>query len=90
MQKEQILSIAAKYRKLAASLESHDEEKAYKYDSFADDIEDNIDIYEDEYYQTEEDLLDDFNEAQAEIDYQWKTMFPDGDNDDAITDFLTN
>ena len=88
MQKDQIQEIITKYRKLAAA--SCDDEKIYKYERFADFIEENIEIYEDdEYCESEEDMLDSFNEAEAEIDAQWAAMFPEGDDDDSITDYLT-
>jgi hypothetical protein len=90
MEKEQINSIIAKYRKLSGSAYGRDEYKAWKYDHFADYIEDNKDLYEDDYYEAEEDLLTDYNEANAEVDDEWEMMFPEGDDDDSITDFLTN
>jgi hypothetical protein len=88
MQKEEIEKIAAKYRRLAGSIESYDEEKANNYMRFADFIEENNDV-EDDDDDTEEELFDKFNEAEAEYDAQWDSMFPDGDDDDSITDFLT-
>ena len=49
-----------------------------------------IKIFEDdEYCETEEHLIDNFNEVEAEVDAQWDSMFPEGDDDDSITDFLT-
>ncbi|MDR2970683.1 MAG: hypothetical protein LBU83_01960 [Bacteroidales bacterium] len=87
MQKEEIEAIIAKYQNLAGTT---DDEKAAQYERFAGYIEENITIFEDDdYYETEEDLLDDFNAAVAEIDAQWEAMFPEGDEDDSITDFLT-
>ena len=89
MQRYQIQEIITKYRKLAGT--SYDEEN--KYERFADFIEDNIEIYEDdedgEYCDTEKNLLERFKEAEDEIDAQWAAMFPEGDDDDAITDYLT-
>jgi hypothetical protein len=89
MKKEQIQAIAEKYRKLACKIEPDDEEKAYEYERFADFIEDNIDIYDDDDYESEADLLTDYNESEAEVDAQWDNIFPEGDEDDSITDFLT-
>ena len=89
MQKQDLNSIIAKYRKLAGS--SYDDDKIYRYERFADHVEDNFQLFEeDDYYETEEDLLDDFNEQESEIDAQWENMFSEGDDDDAITDFLTD
>jgi len=88
MQREEIEKIIAKYRKLANA--SFDDDKIYQYERFADFVEDNIEIYEDdEYCETEEYLIDNFNEVEAEVDAQWDAMFPEGDDDDSITDFLT-
>ena len=87
MQRDQIEKIITKYRNLAAS--SCDDEKIYRNERFADYVEDNIEIFEDdEYCETEDDLMDSFNEAEAEIDAQWDAMFPEGDDDDSITDYL--
>jgi hypothetical protein len=88
MQKEQVQAIAEKYRKLASSTEQYDDEKANNYERFADYIEEN-DYFEDDYYETEEDLLNDFNETETEIDDAWEMLFPEGDEDDSITDFMT-
>ena len=89
MQKEEIEGIIAKYRKLAGS--GCDDDSMYQYERFANYVEGNFKLFEeDDYYETEEDLLDDFKEAELEIDAQWESMFPHGDEDDSITDFLTN
>jgi hypothetical protein len=87
MQTKELKIIASKYRKLAGSV--YDEEKANKYELFADYIEENDYRFEDDDYETEEDILNDFNEEAAEIEAQWDDMFPEGDDDDSITDFLT-
>jgi len=44
---------------------------------------------EDEFYETKEDLLDSFKQAESADDAQWDSMFPEGDDDDSITDYLT-
>ena len=81
MQKQDLNSIIAKYRKLAGS--SCDDEKLYRYERFVDHVENNFQLFEeDEYYETEEDLLNDFIEQEAEIDAQWENMFPEGRDDD--------
>ena len=89
MQKQELEAIIAKYRKLAGS--TIDGEKAAQYDLFARHVENNFELFEeDDYYEAEEDLLNDFNEQESEIDAQWESMFPEGDDDDSITDFLTD
>lgn len=86
MQKEELEGIIAKYRNLAGGCD----DKCYQYDRFADFMEDNIEIFEeDESFETEKDLMDYFNEVEEEVDAQWDSMFPEGDDDDSITDFLT-
>ena len=88
MQKEEIEKVIAKYRKKAGSI--YDDEKSRQYEDFADYIEDNIEMYEEnERYETEEDLLDDYHEVEAETDAQWESMFPEGDDDDSVTDYVT-
>jgi hypothetical protein len=91
MKKEEIKDIVAKYRKLATK--SHiqlDNEKGDNYDLIAVHIEDNIERFaEDDSYETEEDLLNDFNETESEYYAQLDAMFPNGDDDDSITDYLT-
>jgi len=90
MQKGEIEKVIKKYRKLASS--SLDEEKSHHYENFADYIEENIEHFEeDEYYENEEDLLSDFQEDDTEIDAQWESLFSeDDDEDDSITDYLTD
>ncbi|MDR1895387.1 MAG: hypothetical protein LBR10_01180 [Prevotellaceae bacterium] len=93
MQREEIERIIAKYRKLAGSLCCTNEEKSSRYDEFADYIADeyNIERYEeeDDDYETEQDLWDDYNEAVSSEEAAWELMFPNGDDDDAITDYVT-
>ena len=88
MQREEIEGIISKYRKLANA--SWDEEKIFQYERFADFVEENIEYFEDEdYYETEKYLIEYFNEVESEVDAQWNNMFPEGDDDDSITDYLT-
>jgi hypothetical protein len=87
MQKQEIAKIINKYRNFAHS--SDDEEKSHHYEQFADYVEDNFDLFEEnDFYETEEDLFDSFQQAESEIDAQWDSMFPEGDDDDSITDYL--
>lgn len=98
--KEILNSIVNKYRELATKTLQFDDEKANKYERFADFIEDNMDEfiesysnkdYEDyEESEIEKELLEIFNEQEGEIDAQRDSMFPEGDEDDSITDWLTD
>ncbi|MDR2027018.1 MAG: hypothetical protein LBQ01_05585 [Prevotellaceae bacterium] len=90
MTRNKISEIAVKYRKLAASMD--ETENRYNYERFADYIEENGYIFEDDYYETEEKLFEYFNEintGDAEVNAQWNIMFPER-YDDSITDFLSN
>jgi len=81
MNKEEIEKVIKKYRKLAGS--TFDNEKTHHYEHFADYIEENIENFEeDDYYDSEEDLLDAYHEVESEINAQWDTMFPENDDDD--------
>jgi len=86
MQRKEIIKIITKYRNLSTS--SCDDEDFFG--RFSDYIEDYMELFEeDEFYETEEDLLDSFKRADSEDDAQWDSMFPEGDDDDSITDYLT-
>lgn len=81
MKRKEILIIADKYRKLAYSGKILDDDLVGRYERFADFIEEN-DYLEDEFYETEKDLLDHFKEVEEEDDYQWHSMFPNNDDFD--------
>ena len=88
MQREEIENIISKYRKLANA--SCDDEKIFQYERFADFVEEEIEYFEDdEYYETEKDLIEYFNEVESEVDTQWNNMFPEGNDDDSVTDYMT-
>ena len=77
MHQDQIYQIITKYQNLAAA--SCDDDQIHQYERFALYLEENLEIFEDDkYYQTEEDLLDDFHAVIAEFDEH----YPAGDNDD--------
>ena len=87
MHRKQIIKIITKYRNLSTSC--YDDEDFFG--RFADYIEDNMELFdENEFYETEEDLLESFKQAGSEDDAQWDSMFPEGDDDDSITDYLTS
>ena len=83
MKKQDLESIIAKYRKFAGSLLN--DEEASEYYRFADYVEDYLEQFEDhEFYETEEDLLRDFNEAESEIDPLWEDLYPIDDDDNSM------
>ena len=91
MNRIEIETIIAKYRRFSNMLSSeHDEEDAHNVDHLADYLEENIEIFEDDSYETEEDILEDYKEIMEEFGMQWDIMFPIGDEDDSITDYLTD
>ena len=80
MQRKEIEKIIAKYEKLSASTYPHDEKKAHRYEHIARFIEENIDLFEEGDYESEDDLLDDYNEVEADMEFQRKNMFPEDDD----------
>lgn len=87
MNRNELLRIAEKYKSLSSELERFGEEKAHEYGMFSDWIEDNIDTFDED--DMEEDLLVLFKEQLDANETMWDIMFPEGDEDDSITDFLT-
>jgi hypothetical protein len=70
MQKEEIEKIIDKYRKL--SLSNIDEKKAHKYERFVYFIEENFEIFEeDEYYETEKELMENFEEVESDTSFEY-------------------
>ena len=73
MQRKEIIKLITKYRTLSTS--SCDDEDFFG--RFADYLEDNMELFEeDEFYETEEDLLDSFKQAESKYDAIWDSMFP--------------
>ena len=69
MKKEEIEDLIAKYRKKSSQELRYGADKCAYFERVADNIEDNLHIYiDDDFYKTEEDILDDVNEGFAEID----------------------
>lgn len=81
MERKEILIIADKYRKLAYSGRILDEDLLGRYERFADFIEEN-DYLEDEFYETEKDLLEHFKEVEEEDEHQRHSMSQDNDDFD--------
>ena len=68
MEKVQINSIIEKFRKTSGQEYKYGADKCDYYERVADYIEDNIDTYEDDSYETEEDIIDDVKESFAQVD----------------------
>ena len=68
MEREQIESIIEKYRRKSSQYRRYTEDKCAYFEQVADQIEDNLFIYLDDCFETEEDILDDVKETFAEFD----------------------
>lgn len=89
MTREELDETIEKYRNLSIKLYPEDEVKSYQYDQFSSWLEDNIEFYDnDENNDDEEDLWFQFKEQMQESE-NFDDMFPEGDEDDSITDWIT-
>ena len=84
MIKEELEQIIEKYRHLSIKFESRDEEKSQQYERFAEWVKDNINTFE--YIYDEKELWELFLDYHDE---DLDSMFPEGDEDDSITDWMT-
>ena len=93
MEKEELEKIIKKYNKLGYRYDPHDEEKGRYYCDVAEYIEDNLDRYLDEFYETEEDVISDVKEVFDASEYMLDIMFHRdedfNDEDDGIGSFLS-
>jgi hypothetical protein len=82
MKKEQLIGIISKYRKLSeAASKERKQDKAQEMEEFADFVEENMDLYQDDAYQRETELWEDY-EAVSTGSSPFEDAFSDGDNDD--------
>ena len=68
MEREQIESIIEKYRRKSSQERRYGPAKCFFFEQVADQIEDNIDEYLDDSYETEDDILFNVKEVFQEID----------------------
>lgn len=68
MKKENIETIIEKFKRMSGQERKYGADKCAFLERVAGQIEDNIDIYEDDYYETEEDIIDDVKESFAQVD----------------------
>ena len=68
MKKENIETIIEKFKRMSGQERKYGADKCAFFERVAGQIEDNIDIYEDDYYETEEDIIDDVKESFAQVD----------------------
>ena len=68
MNRKQIDELIEKYRKMSTQELKYGEEKCAYYDRLAGQIEESFDAYLDDFYETEEDIINSINEQFAEAD----------------------
>jgi hypothetical protein len=68
MNRKQIDELIEKYRKMSTQELKYGEEKCAYYDRLAGQIEESFDEYFDDFYETEEDIINSINEQFADVD----------------------
>ena len=68
MERVQLNEFIEKYRKMSTQELKYGEEKCAYYDRLAGQIEESFDEYLDDFYETEEDIIDSINEQFADVD----------------------
>ncbi|MEI7502989.1 MAG: hypothetical protein WCJ61_06865 [Paludibacter sp.] len=86
MTKEELEEIVVEFREKSSQASLEDETEAAQLDRFADWVESDIENFDD--VEDKEELWELFLEVHDE-EAVWDAMFPDGDDDDSITDYLT-
>lgn len=68
MERVQLNELIEKYRKMSTQELKNGEEKCAYYDRLAGQIEESFDEYLDDFYETEEDIINSINEQFADVD----------------------
>ena len=68
MERKQINGLIEKYRKMSTQELKYGEEKCACFDRLAGQIEDSFDEYLDDFYETEDDVINDIKESFYEVD----------------------
>jgi hypothetical protein len=68
MERQQINELIEKYRKMSNQEPMYGEEKCAYFDRVAGQIEESFDEFLDDFYETEEDIIDSINEQFADVD----------------------
>jgi hypothetical protein len=89
MTEEELLQLIEKYKNLSIEYEPDDEEASMAYERFAEFLEDYPQHSGLSDNDDEENLWENFKEAEAEVGNYWDVAFPEGDDDDSMTDYLT-
>ena len=89
MTEEELRQLIEKYKDLSSECEPEDEEKSRAYERFAEFLEGYPGHSGLSDFENEENLWENFKEAEAEVGNYWEDVVPEGDDDDSITDYLT-
>lgn len=68
MERKEIKELIEKYRRMSQQERRYGAEKCAFFERVADQIEDNIYSYEDDSFESKEDIINDVREAFAEVD----------------------
>ena len=68
MERKEIKELIEKYRRMSQQERRYGAEKCAFFERVADQIEDNIYSYEDDSFESQEDIINDVREAFAEVD----------------------
>lgn len=68
MERQQINELIEKYRKMSNQEPMYGEEKCAYFDRVAGQIEESFDEFLDDFYETEEDIIDSINEQFADVE----------------------
>ncbi len=71
MERHQIDALIEKYRKKSNQELKYGEEKCAYFDRVAGQIEDSFDEYLDDFYETEDDIINDIKEQFGEVDCEY-------------------
>jgi hypothetical protein len=90
MTEEELLQLIEKYKKVSIQFEPEDEEKSMVCERFAGFLKDYPHHSGLSDSDTKENLWENFKEAEAEVGNYWEGAFPEGVDEDEITDWLTD
>ena len=77
MEREEIKKLIEELRRKSGQERRYGAEKCADFDRIAGQIEDYIDTYEDDRFETEKDIIDDVKEAFDEVDRFWDDIDED-------------
>lgn len=75
MERKEIKELIEKYRRMSQQERRYGAEKCAFFERVADQIEDNIYSYEDDSFESKEDIINDVREAFAEVDDNYENDY---------------